>query len=64
MTTKGGGELKFSILAERMELSRGSLSHIVVLHLAELVLVECCCCCCRHADILHHKVFRVILPTE
>ena len=64
MTTKGGGELKFSILAEKMELSRGSLSNRFVLHPAEFVLVDCCCCCCRHADILHHKVFRVILPTE
>ena len=40
MTTKGGEELKFSILAEKMELSRGSLSKSVVLHLAEFVLVE------------------------
>ena len=40
MTTKGGEELQFSILAEKMELSRGSLSNSVVLHLAEFVLVE------------------------
>ena len=40
MTTKGGKEVKFSILAEKMELSRGSLSNRVVLHLVGLVLVE------------------------
>ena len=40
MTTKGGEELQFSILAEKMELSRGSLSNSVVLHLVEFVLVE------------------------
>ena len=40
MATKGGKELQFSILAEKMELSRGSLSNGVVLHLAEFVLVE------------------------
>ena len=40
MTTKGGEELEFSILAEKMELSRGSLSKSVVLHLVGFVLVE------------------------
>ena len=65
ITRKQGRRKKVSIgKGLKMDLSRGSFSHIVVLHLAELVLVECCCCCCRHTDILHHKVFRVILPTE
>ena len=40
MTTKGGEELQFSILAEKMELSRGSLSKSIVLHLVWFVPVE------------------------